>query len=208
MKKVLTVLIVIMLISGAAFGQEFRSNNLGILMTFQGLNNLGPQAFDGGGIGAVIHLQSIALRPVFNIATESEKNDDADTETSTFAFGLGCDFLKYLANGRINPYIGAGVGFRSEKTKTENGFNTDVSTSGFLLRGLAGVEIFLLKNFSLMFEYRLTYQSESTDVDVDAGMAKAAASGAAMEMEGSRSQIILAPYNMVTLNFYLGNMFR
>ncbi len=96
MKKIWVILLLLCFAAGLGYGQSLRTEKSGILFTLSGLNNLAPGGFDGG-IGAIIHLDKFAVRPSFNLASESSDNEDTDIKESSFTAGVGCDILKYLS---------------------------------------------------------------------------------------------------------------
>ena len=161
MKKLLTILLVIFIVS-VAFGQEHRTNDYGILF---GIGNdflSPPVSIMENGIGAMIHMDNFALRPILQFGSTSEENG---AKTSSSLFGLGAAIIKHMNENRVAPYYGAGLNFST--SKQDNG--AEYSSSTFAIYGLCGVDVYVFKNVTLGAEYHLGYQSTSNKVEYDGG---------------------------------------
>jgi len=80
----------------------------------------------------------------------------SNIQTQTLMFNLYWD----LMDGRIwHPYLGAGIGFASNRTDTEqrfqgSGSHQDNTTSGFAWALMAGAQVDLVRRWSLNLGYR------------------------------------------------------
>lgn len=196
MKKVLTVLLATVLMSGIAAAQQ----PMGLVLTTPGLHSIAPQAFQGG-VGLVLPMDNFALRPVLGFNTASTSNG---VEQSVTTLDLGVDLLLPLSGGFFSTYYGGGIGFGIESEKEETGAGeTKTSTSGFGARGLFGIKCEPVKNLTIGTEIYLTFRSESTKVTYTSNsMAKAAAP---LESEYKGSQFYLAPAATLILTFWFNN---
>ncbi len=161
MKKLITTLLVIF-IMGTALGQEYRTNDYGILF---GIGNdflSPPVSIVENGIGAMIYLDNFALRPTLQFGTTKQDNG---TERSASIFGLGAAIIKHLNENRISPYYGAGLDFSSSKEDN----STERSASEFSIYGLLGVDFYITKNVSLGAEYNAGLNKTSSKIEYSTG---------------------------------------
>ena len=86
MKKVLVIMVVLSLISGAVVAQD----QMGLVLTTPGLHALAPRAFEGG-IGVLLPMGNFDLRPAVGFNTASQSNG---VEQSMSAFNVGVDLLQ------------------------------------------------------------------------------------------------------------------
>jgi hypothetical protein len=214
MKKIILVVLLVAAIGAGA--EEMRTNNHAILFSFSGLSDLGLGSYTGGtgyaGIGAKCFNKSgdMALRPmaVFNIGSQKEESPIADyigEKKSNYSIGILVDGIKHLVKSNISPYIGAGLGYIKTKAKTESGYVkggkpdiTENSTSGLLIRGLLGVEIFIKKNISLSGEYQLSYMSGT-----QSSKYKSASDTKWSESKTTMSNLEVSAVGRLTLAIYL-----
>lgn len=188
MKKFL-ILAMMLLICSLAYSQEngnsISKGAIGVLFSFNGLNNLSLQNYDGG-IGAKYFLdQNLAFRvglrlngtsrttPI-DLGTDQEGLDGA---FSSMNFGLSGAVEYHLKNQRVSPFVGGGLRLlmsSAEETQpvkwnvnsTITTTRLKVETSGgltYAVFGMAGLEIFLTKYMSLSAEYQLAYTHDSSD---------------------------------------------
>jgi len=214
MKKLFVCLIVLSVSMLAA--QDMRTLDKGLLFGFSGLSNLGLASYTGGsaysGIGAKIFMKSgnAAVRPMLVFGTSKEESvssvqDYVGPVESSTTYGILVDYIKHLNKNNITPFVGAGAGYVSRKQKEESGHmkssEPDIqehSATGFQVRGIIGVEIFVKKNFSLSGEYHLGYGKQSTE--------NKSKSGSATEWSKSESKasgINLGSSGFLTVAIYL-----
>ncbi len=153
MKKLLTTLLVILIV-GIAFGQQHRTNDYGILFGIGDDFLSPPESIMDTGIGAMIHLDNFALRPILQFGTTKTDNGSEHTES---IFGLGAAIIKHMNENRVAPYYGAGLNYSSAKEKNA----IEQSASTFTIYGLFGVDFYVYKNVTLGAEYDFGYQSTS-----------------------------------------------
>jgi outer membrane protein W len=150
---------------------------------------------DGGvaGFGAKYYLSpTTAVRGVLEIAKSSTTipanptppQVGADGSTDTSAVGVSIAVERHFGMGRMSPYYGGGVLFRTSsreevtaatatppatpvQTVTKGGFST---ANRFGVMGIFGAEFFLRDNVSLAAEYMLAFISNSLkDTEVTVG---------------------------------------
>jgi opacity protein-like surface antigen len=178
MKRLIAAVLIVAAVAVSA--QDMRTNNRGILFTFNGLSDLGLGGYSAqsgsAGIGAKMFNKAgnMAIRPMLVFSTGSQKDVPADEDfvgekTSSTAYGILVDGIKHLNKAAISPFIGVGAGFGKSSDKTESAHAdaddpnvTENSTTAFTVRGLLGVEVFIKKNISLSGEYRLSYGTSTT----------------------------------------------
>ncbi|MDD8017479.1 MAG: outer membrane beta-barrel protein [Bacteroidota bacterium] len=180
MKKILTLVIAIVMLSGLTMAQNsVNAGSKSLNFTFAGLgafglNGTGPS----GGLGISYFMtQDAALRLGLQIGLTSKTTPAAatgntDATESTFDFGIGADYLMYMsgATSKVRPYVGLGVGVgiaSSDKKPSvaNNPANGTVveqtngrgGVDGFKLNvaGILGGEFFLYPELSLSAEYQL-----------------------------------------------------
>lgn len=188
MKRTITMVIAVLMMSGLSYAQgvepAVKAGAKSLNFTFGGFGNFGFGAAGvaGGISGSYFMNQQAALRvglQIYSNSTSTPWNDfsgngsnpGSDGTTSTFALGIGADYLSYMSalTPRVKPYIGAGVAFTmvSDDSKpaisnaagtgtlieTKNGNGSDGITFGVV--GIAGAEFFLYPEISLSAEYQL-----------------------------------------------------
>lgn len=168
MKKLLTIFLVIFMVS-IAIGQEHRTNDYGILFGVGADFLSPPQSIMENGIGAMIHMDNFAIRPIVQFGSTSTDNG---AKTSASLFGLGAALIKHMNENRIAPYYGAGFNFTSAKEKNA----VEESTSTFAIYALGGVDVYVYKNVTIGAEYQLGYQSMSYKIDYGSSDAESKAS--------------------------------
>ena len=161
MKKLLIALLSIVL-AGNAAAQQNRTHDYGIIFGI-GNNFLStPVNIMENGIGAIIHMDNYALRPILQFGTTSEDNG---AKSSATIFGLGAAYIKHINENRIAPFYGAGLNFTSGKQK--NG--TERKSSEFSVYGLFGVDVYIYKNVRLGAEYQMGLYTNSSKIDYASG---------------------------------------
>lgn len=222
MKKFLAVVVVLLLVGGAAMAQDVqpavKGGSKSLNFTFGGLGAFGLGASGiGGGIGISYFLaQNAAARigiQVVNAGATNPANPPAgstgtDGTQSAFQFGVGADYLMYMAGNtaRVRPYMGAGVSFGMASTSNKNPVispttQTEVKNAlggetiggvtynaGTTLgvQGIVGAEFFLYPEISVSGEYNLNLFSSTSgsDQEVISGATTTTTKG------GSFSQIL------------------
>lgn len=128
MKKVFSVLIVVLMVVGVVSAQDgqmkaIQAGDESINFTFGGLGafTLGAAGISGGISGSYFLSSDAAVRVGLQVrsnSTETPWNDlsgnntnpGSDGSTSAFSLGVGADYLMYMGqSGRVRPYLGAGV---------------------------------------------------------------------------------------------------
>jgi len=186
MRYLTLILIVFSLLASPLFAQQnkpfFEKGSKAVLFEFQGFDNLGANSFNGG-IGGKYFIQpKLAIRGGVQFASISEDipfqgTNGIDGEASATQFGIFGAVEYHLDTARVSPYLGGGLGvsFTSTESKSAEADPVDQVTiknnrngqfgyfggTEFTLFGIAGVEIFIIKNLSLAAEYRLGLQQLS-----------------------------------------------
>ena len=198
MKRALALVVASSLVFGMALAQDVqpvvKSGAKSINFTFGGLGTfgLGAAGVKGGISGSYFLTQESAVRiglQVFSNSTTTPWNDltangtnpGSDGSTSTFAFGVGADYLMYInaSTPRVRPYFGAGFRVISQSSdskpavataapngtlvETKNGTGGDGLTFGFA--GILGAEFFIFPAISLSAEYQLNLFSTTSNAD-------------------------------------------
>jgi opacity protein-like surface antigen len=210
------VCVLLLLVAVVASGQEMRTNNQGVLFSFSGLADLGLGSYQSGagmvGIGAKLFNAAgdKAIRPmvVFNTGSQKSVPDAEDyvgEKQSHTSFGILVDGIKHMNKAAITPYIGVGVGYGKSSEKTESGHSegddpnvTENSTSGFSVRAILGVEVFIKKNISLSGEYRLAYGSSTATTKLTQ-----AGADESSESKVEQSSLGIGASGLLTLAIYL-----
>jgi len=209
MKKTITMAIAVLMIAGLSYGQELqpvvKAGAKSLNFTFGGFGTFGFGAagVNGGISGSYFLNQEAAVRvglQVYDNSTKTPWNDlsgtganpGSDGSTSTFALGIGVDYLAYMnaMTPRVRPYMGAGIRFtmQSDDSKpaiansaangtlieTKNGNANDGLTLG--LTGIAGAEFFLYPEISVSAEYQLNLFSMTSRSDLVTSYKNVAAS--------------------------------
>jgi opacity protein-like surface antigen len=214
MKRMLWVLVLGLAVVSQA--EEWRSNNTGVLFSFSGLDNLGVNAYQAGsnmtGLGVKMFnaAGNKALRPMVVFNTSSTTHEPSmpnwvGQKTSSTSFGLLVDGIQHLVKASISPFIGVGVGFGTSSSKTESDHSTtgkpdvtEESSTGFGIRAILGVEVFIKKNISLSGEYRLGYTHTSTTSSF-----QAAGSTTKTESKVKETTIGIGASGLLTLSIYV-----
>jgi len=185
------IIIILVLICSLAFAQEnvtsVAEGSKAILFSFRGLDFLNANEFNGGVGGKYYIAKDLAVRVglVLDSYTETTPSNADSTETgkdgeySDFEFGISAAIEWHLTDKRVSPYLGGGISytsFSSEQFPADRWNQnytglvvrrtTEVSGAGILaVFGIAGVEVFIMKEISLSAEYQFAYVSDS-DGDV------------------------------------------
>ena len=138
MKKLLIVMLAVVMVCGAAFGQDFvpaaKAGAKSLNFTFAGLGAFGIGAAGvTGGFGVSYFMSNdAALRLGLQVKMTSSTtpwndnsgngtNPGSDGTASTFSLGVGADYLMYMygMTPRVKPYMGLGfsIGMNSSDTK-------------------------------------------------------------------------------------------
>jgi opacity protein-like surface antigen len=186
MRKLATVLTILMLVGSVASGQDVvpgpSAGNAGMLFSFSGLANLGAGLYEGG-FGAKLYLSDyMAVRGMIQFGLASTKTPadpgtgqiGADGSTSDNTFGAGGAIELHLTKKRISPYIGAGIMFSTRSTEEKDPAyaatggtihqRTVTNANGYTkisIGVLVGVEYFVTNGVSLSAEYQLGFTSAS-----------------------------------------------
>ena len=198
MKKAFVLIVASLLVLGMARAQDVqpvvKAGAKSINFTFGGLGTfgLGAAGVRGGISGTYFMTQDAAFRvglQVFSNSTTTPWNDlttnktnpGADGSTSSFALGVGVDFLLHFnaSTPRVRPYIGAGARVVTQSsdnkpalatasangtlTETKNGSAGDGLTFGFA--GIMGAEFFIFSSISISAEYQLNLFSVTSNAD-------------------------------------------
>lgn len=154
MKKMFSILVVVMMIVGVVSAQENPAGNKAAAksmnFTFLGLGAFGLAGTGpAGGLGVSYFLSSdaavrLGLQVAMNSATipfnpppANPTQTGSDGDFSEFSLGIAADYLMYMDAGRVKPYMGAGVGValasNSGKAAVASG-----GTAGEITNGLSG----------------------------------------------------------------------
>lgn len=199
MKKAALVVLAVVFVAGLALAQDVqpvvKAGAKSLNFTFGGLGTFGLNGagVNGGISGSYFLNHDAALRvglQVYSYSSTTPWNDysgngtnpGSDGTSSTFALGIGADYLAYInaLTPRVRPYFGAGVGLTMQSsdtkpqlsssapngslTETKNGTTGDGLTFGVL--GIAGAEFFLYPEISLSAEYQLNLFSLTSRSDL------------------------------------------
>ncbi len=139
MKKLLIVMLAVVMVCGAAFGQDFvpaaKAGAKSLNFTFAGLGafGIGPAGVNGGFGISYFMSNDAALRLGLQLKMNSStqpwndpnppNNPGSDGSASTFGFGVGADYLMYMygMSPRVKPYMGAGVFVAMNSSDTKFG---------------------------------------------------------------------------------------
>ena len=183
MKSIFTICLV--LICSFVFAQEnvtsVAEGSRAILFSFRGLDFLNANEYNGGIGGKYFIAPDLAVRVglVLDSFTETTPaNADStekgsDGEYSAFSFGINAAVEWHLTAKRVSPYVGGGISYTSSSIEqypdvtwpqsfTGLVWRTKTTTDGiggFSIFGIAGVEIFIIKEISLSAEYHIAYKS-------------------------------------------------
>lgn len=180
-------LLIIILICTFAFAQDkvtsVEKGSTAVLFSFSGLDNLNANTINGGVGGKYFITSDFAVRVGARINGFTEKypaNPDAtelgiDGEYSTFTFGFNAAIEWHLTASRVSPYLGGGIGYSNTSTDFYPSVTWDINNTGpvdrtttersgvggFSIFGIAGVEVFIIKEISLSAEYHFAYATTS-----------------------------------------------
>jgi opacity protein-like surface antigen len=199
-----------------------------MLFSFDGLATLNATEFDGG-FGAKYYLMDqLALRIALPFAFANQSVPLATGQTGTdgsmsgVRWGLSAAAEYHLLKTRVSPYVGGGLGFANASNKikstivspstlqttTDNravplvvGNNTFVAGTSFNVGGIAGVELFIIKEVSLSAEYQLGYTMIAL-ADQKITVADATTTTTTTTKEGTLSQIGISTAGFLTLSVY------
>ncbi|MGE5315012.1 MAG: outer membrane beta-barrel protein [Acidobacteriota bacterium] len=193
MKKLLTLLTLLLVTAGSLSAQDFRpavrSGARSLNFTFGGFGAFGiAGAGVSGGLGVSYFASSdvayrLGLQAVYNKTTQpwTDAAPGSEGSTSNFGLGLGVDYLMYMSGmtSRVRPYWGVGVNviYNTSSVKppvalsagtgtlieTRNGSDNDGLTFG--VGGILGAEFFLYPELSLSAEYDLNLLSLTSRAD-------------------------------------------
>ncbi len=173
---------------GQEYKTKIEEGAKAVLFEFEGLNILNADEFEGG-IGGKFYLsKQLAVRAGFQFGNIKETTpfsapansdltgEDGSESVNIFGITLGAE-MHVASKSRVSPFFGGGLVFRSISTESKDvtvnpnpqttvensrfgelGFRGGTTLSFF---GLAGVEVFLLKEVSLAAEYRLGFDNTS-----------------------------------------------
>ncbi len=194
MKQIFAVLVAVVMLFSAVSAQDFQMKSLGagdesINFTFGGLGNfgLGAAGISGGISGTYFLSGDAAVRVGLQVASSSSTTPanpaagqtGKDGESSSFALGLGGDYLMYLkTSGRVRTYVGGGLQISMSSNSSKSVVNTtagvqtetkNVSPAGttFGLMGIAGAEFFIYPELSISGEYNLNLFSLTSKKDTE-----------------------------------------
>ncbi len=163
------------------------SGTTAVLFTFDGLNTIRADNFDGGAGFKYFLSEENAIRVGLQVskASSTEKTNPVAPATGTdgkeegTTFGISLALERHLSTARVSPYIGIGAGFSTTSTEATNAVtgnpppaqgvakNLDGghTIGGTFFQGgstlevfaLGGFEFFLTEEVSFSAEYRLGY---------------------------------------------------
>jgi hypothetical protein len=192
MRKLATVITILMLVGSVASGQDAvpgpSAGSKGMLFSFSGLANLGAGTYEGG-LGLKLYLSDYtAVRGIVLFGLSSTTTpvnapagwSSVDATTSDNTFGVGGAIELHFTKSRISPYIGGGILFATRSTESKTG---DSAPAGGILSqtttknangatsisigGLLGVEYYITSGVSLSAEYQIGFTSSSNkDLEV------------------------------------------
>jgi opacity protein-like surface antigen len=194
MKKAITIVVAAVLVSTMALAQDVqpvvKAGAKSLNFTFGGFGSfgLGAAGVSGGISGSYFLKQDAALRVGLQVYSNSSTtpwngtNPGSDGSSSTFALGIGADYLAYMSalTPRVRPYLGAGISFTMQSsdykpalpnppgtgtlTETKGATGGDGTSIGVL--GIAGAEFFLYPEISISAEYQLNLFSLTSRADL------------------------------------------
>ena len=180
---------VFFLMGSVCYGQtpDLTSGTMAVLFTFDGLNTIRADNFDGGAGFKYFLSEENAIRVGLQMskASSTEKANPVAPATGTdgkeegTTFGISLALERHLRTARVSPYFGVGAGFSTTSTKAKNavegnppGPQTTVKNldggltiggtffqggSTVEVFGLGGFEFFLTEEVSFSAEYRLAF---------------------------------------------------
>jgi len=152
---------------GAGPAQDVHRGDLAVMFDMGGVFSATPSAFEGIGIGGVYALQELLhLRAAVGIDNSSTKVDlgsgsSSEDKASTYAIEAGVNYL-LMRNENLILYTGGILQYGMGSSEPE-GENNDTDTSMLTIAGLLGVTWFFTDNVSLGAEYRLGFQTASSE---------------------------------------------
>jgi opacity protein-like surface antigen len=180
MKRLLLALFVLTIFVNLAFAGDdsvpkSKSGDKAFLFTLSGLSNLGATSYMGGLGGKYYISDGNAIRASLGYATSTTTTKTtagagtSDEKQTGTTFIIAPAFIHNInANGPVLAYVGGEFIYLSSSSTTESpapafapNVKNHVSTTGFGIAGIAGVEWFAWNNISLSAEYILAYTSTS-----------------------------------------------
>lgn len=182
MKSIYVGLLLIVLVADS-YAQDKtgfeKGGSKALLFSFNGLDNISLDDYNGGAGFKVYFGPSLALRAGLRLNGLSRTDpveldydeDGVDGEYSEMIFGWSVGLEWHLKKGRVNPFVGGGLDFnygtseQKEKVKwneaTSQIITRDIiktnSGFGFGIFGVFGLEIFIIKNLSVSAEYQVYF---------------------------------------------------
>ncbi len=184
--------VALVMVATTVFAQEVTTSvstgATAVLFSFNGLADLGANAYNGGIGGKWYWSDTWAIRGGLLFAGASTSIPanpppgltGSDGSVSGWRFGIEVAAERHLTKTRVSPFLGGGIGFSVARTESKNatlgGSQTTIKNnrtgenvngwsfnagSSISLFGLGGVEFFLTKEVSLAAEYRLILVSTS-----------------------------------------------
>ena len=180
MKKTITGVLIILLLSTFSFSQEFNppvKGDKAMLFGFSGLGFLGVLEYQGGFGYKMFLSDNMAMRMALilnynndNIPfKDAQGNDGIDGYDKTFGIGSEIAFEKHKSYGKIDPYMGLGGSFFMTTTelgagvpaganqptlKNQIGGDAGMNLGAFFLLGM---EYYITDNLSLAGEYHFGF---------------------------------------------------
>lgn len=180
---------VFFLMGSVCYGQtpDLTSGTMAVLFTFDGLNTIRADNFDGGAGFKYFLSEENAIRVglQFSKASSTDAANPVAPDTGVdgsedgTTFGISLALERHLRTARVSPYFGVGAGFSTTSTEATDavvgnppGPQTTVKNldgghriSGTFFQGgstvevfgLGGFEFFLTEEVSFSAEYRLGY---------------------------------------------------
>lgn len=154
---------------------EIASGSKALLFTFQGLQNIGALAYNGGIGGKYYLMDMLALRAsllmgISNtviLANPPAGSTGKDGSNTSWSFGFTAGGEYHFLKTRVSPYAGATIGLTSTATESKTAAiapavqtttkNSPPAGLNFNVNALGGVEFFIIKELSLSAEYQLGY---------------------------------------------------
>lgn len=177
MKKLLTSLVLVLLIAGSSFGQDYKKVGFGIGTTL----NLSPGTLDFQSIQTIrvpINIsQNLRVEPYFGILGSDDKvtrklepTAFRKTETNSLIAGAGLFYVLTQESG--NFYLGVSASkYSSEDEVNDKGedgtFHEAEEKSGWIFSPTLGAEYYFSPSFSLGLEAGMGFMSGEIDYSVE-----------------------------------------
>ena len=182
MRSIICILIVLVL-STLIVGQDdptsIDKGARAILFSFNGLDNLNADAYNGGIGGKYFMDKNLAIRGGIRFSSINRKipaNPDTtekgvDGKSSDLTFGIFGGVEWHMTTSKVSPYIGAGIELIKSSSedmspvkwsKYYTGLVTQSETKidygmAYGIFAIAGIEFFIAKTVSLAAEYQMKY---------------------------------------------------